>query len=75
MLYDAAVNDHHDYTGLCAHCWLPLALIQLVWTFVPLVAVKQADFGEIVGELIRFFHGYRLSTRSLSIPFLGRQPL
>lgn len=32
--------------------WL-LATIQLVWTFFPLV-FKQADFGEIVGELIRF---------------------
>lgn len=32
--------------------WL-LAAIQLVWTFFPLV-FKQADFGEIVGELIRF---------------------
>ncbi|MBD8483929.1 P-type conjugative transfer protein TrbL [Pseudomonas coleopterorum] len=32
--------------------WL-LASIQFVWTFFPLV-FKQADFGEIVGELIRF---------------------
>lgn len=32
--------------------WL-LATIQLVWTFFPLV-FRQADFGEIVGELIRF---------------------
>lgn len=30
-----------------------LAGIQLVWTFFPLV-FKQADFGELVGELIRF---------------------
>lgn len=32
--------------------WL-LATIQLVWTFIPLV-IKQADMGEIVGELVRF---------------------
>lgn len=32
--------------------WL-LASIQFIWTFMPLV-MKQADFGEIVGELLRF---------------------
>ncbi|MFZ2316063.1 MAG: P-type conjugative transfer protein TrbL [Gammaproteobacteria bacterium] len=32
--------------------WL-LAVIQLVWTFMPLV-FRQADMGEIVGELVRF---------------------
>lgn len=32
--------------------WI-LAVIQLVWTFFPLV-MRQADFGEIAGELIRF---------------------
>lgn len=32
--------------------WL-LASIQFVWTFFPLV-FRQADFGEIIGELIRF---------------------
>jgi len=32
--------------------WI-LASIQLVWTFFPLV-IRNADFGEIVGELIRF---------------------
>lgn len=32
--------------------WM-LAVIQFVWTFMPLV-FKQADFGEIVGELVRF---------------------
>ncbi|OHV78539.1 P-type conjugative transfer protein TrbL [Rhizobium sp. LCM 4573] len=32
--------------------WL-LAGIQFVWTFFPLV-FRQADFGEIIGELIRF---------------------
>ena len=32
--------------------WL-LASIQFVWTFFPLI-FRQADFGEVVGELIRF---------------------
>jgi type IV secretion system protein TrbL len=32
--------------------WL-LASIQFVWTFFPLV-FRQADFGEIIGELVRF---------------------
>lgn len=32
--------------------WL-LALIQFIWTFMPLV-FRQADFSEIVGELVRF---------------------
>src|SRR5690606_5660696 len=32
--------------------WM-LATIQFIWTFFPLV-LRQADFGEIVGELIRF---------------------
>ena len=32
--------------------WM-LALIQFIWTFMPLV-FKQADLGEIVGELMRF---------------------
>nr|AGH89359.1 putative mating pair formation protein TrbL [uncultured bacterium] len=32
--------------------WM-LALIQFIWTFMPLI-FKQADFGEIVGELVRF---------------------
>lgn len=32
--------------------WM-LALIQFIWTFMPLI-FKQADFGEIVGELLRF---------------------
>lgn len=32
--------------------WM-LAVIQFVWTFFPLV-LRQADFGEIVGELVRF---------------------
>lgn len=32
--------------------WL-LATIQLIWTLLPLI-MKQADLGEIIGELIRF---------------------
>ena len=40
--------------GYATNIFWMLALIQLVWTFFPLV-FKQADFGEIAGELIRFF--------------------
>ncbi|MCC8940318.1 P-type conjugative transfer protein TrbL, partial [Bradyrhizobium sp. Arg68] len=32
--------------------WM-LAAIQFIWTFMPLV-FRQADFGEIIGELVRF---------------------
>lgn len=49
-------NSNNWFTALKGYAtnifWM-LALIQLVWTFFPLV-FKQADFGEIVGELIRF---------------------
>jgi len=39
--------------GYATHLFWILATIQLVWTFFPLV-LRQADFGEIVGELVRF---------------------
>lgn len=39
--------------GYAKTVFFMLAFIQLVWTFFPLV-FKQADLGEIVGELIRF---------------------
>lgn len=39
--------------GYALNLFWGLAGIQLVWTFFPLV-FKQADFGELVGELIRF---------------------
>ncbi|MEX8139968.1 P-type conjugative transfer protein TrbL, partial [Acinetobacter baumannii] len=40
-------------TGYAQKLFWGLAVISFVWTFFPLV-FKQADFGEIVGELIRF---------------------
>lgn len=39
--------------GYAKTVFFMLAFIQLVWTFFPLV-FKQADLGEIAGELIRF---------------------
>jgi len=46
--------------------WL-LASIQFIWTFFPLL-FKQADFGEIIGELIRFIlvTGFFLSLLTFS---------
>lgn len=53
MLYDAASEWSPRLQGYALTLLGSLALIQLVWTFMPLV-MKQADLGEIVGELIRF---------------------
>ena len=39
--------------GYAVNLFWSLALIQFVWTFFPMV-FKQVDFGELVGELIRF---------------------
>lgn len=39
--------------GYAIHVFWALAVIQLVWTLFPLV-MRQADFGELVGELLRF---------------------
>ncbi|MBD8192456.1 P-type conjugative transfer protein TrbL [Pseudomonas fluorescens] len=39
--------------GYAVTVFWSLALIQFIWTFVPLV-FKQADFSELIGELIRF---------------------
>lgn len=39
--------------GYAIRVFWSLATIQLVWTFFPLV-IRNADFGEIVGELVRF---------------------
>ena len=39
--------------GYAVTVFWSLALIQFIWTFVPLV-FKQSDFGELFGELIRF---------------------
>ncbi|BAQ82814.1 P-type conjugative transfer protein TrbL [Pseudomonas sp. St29] len=56
-LLDLVLQQSHQWSGkLYDHAirlfWL-LASIQFIWTFMPLV-MKQADFGEIVGELLRF---------------------
>ncbi|MCH5507706.1 P-type conjugative transfer protein TrbL [Pseudomonas syringae] len=54
MLYQAASEWSPRLQGYALKLLASLALIQFVWTFMPLV-MKQADLGEVVGELIRFF--------------------
>ena len=54
MLYQAASEWSPRLQGYALKLLASLALIQLVWTFMPLV-MKQADLGEVFGELIRFF--------------------
>ncbi|WP_417778829.1 P-type conjugative transfer protein TrbL [Stutzerimonas xanthomarina] len=54
MLYGAANEWSPRLQGYALTLLASLALIQLVWTFIPL-ALKQADLGEILAELIRFF--------------------
>lgn len=57
VLLDLVLQQSHQWSGKLYDYairlfWL-LASIQFIWTFMPLV-MKQADFGEIVGELLRF---------------------
>lgn len=54
MLYQAASEWSPRLQGYALKLLASLALVQLVWTFMPLV-MRQADLGEVVGELIRFF--------------------
>lgn len=54
ILYQAANEWSPRLQGYALQLLASLALIQLVWTFMPLV-MKQADLGEIIGELIRYF--------------------
>lgn len=54
MLYQAASEWSPRLQDYALKLLTSLALIQLVWTFMPLV-MKQVDLGEVVGELIRFF--------------------
>lgn len=54
MLYQAASEWSPRLQGYALKLLASLALIQLIWTFMPLV-MKQADLGEVVAELIRFF--------------------
>ena len=56
-LLDLVLQQSHQWSGKLYDYairlfWL-LASIQFIWTFLPLI-MKQADFGEIVGELLRF---------------------
>ncbi|WP_218652013.1 P-type conjugative transfer protein TrbL [Limnobaculum xujianqingii] len=56
-LLDLVLQQSHQWSAKLYNYairlfWL-LASIQFIWTFMPLV-MKQADFGEIVGELLRF---------------------
>ncbi|MBC3338629.1 P-type conjugative transfer protein TrbL [Pseudomonas proteolytica] len=56
-LLDLVLQQSHQWSGKLYDYairlfWL-LASIQFIWTFMPLV-MRQADFGEIVGELLRF---------------------
>lgn len=55
-LLDLVLQQSHQWSGKLYDYairlfWL-LATIQFIWTFMPLV-MKQADLGEIVGELLR----------------------
>ncbi|MCW8176318.1 P-type conjugative transfer protein TrbL [Verminephrobacter aporrectodeae] len=56
-LLDLVRNNANQWndrlTGYATTLFWLLAGIQLIWTFFPLV-FRQADFSEIVGELIRF---------------------
>ncbi|WP_438280186.1 P-type conjugative transfer protein TrbL [Pseudomonas alabamensis] len=56
-LLDLVLQQSHQWSGKLYDYairlfWL-LASMQFIWTFMPLV-MKQADLGEIVGELLRF---------------------
>lgn len=56
-LLDLVLQQSHQWSaklyGYAIRLFWLLASIQFIWTFMPLV-MKQADFGEIVGELLRF---------------------
>ncbi|NYS17127.1 P-type conjugative transfer protein TrbL, partial [Achromobacter xylosoxidans] len=53
LIRNNAANWDDRLRGYATRLFWMLALIQFIWTFFPLV-FRQADFGEIVGELIRF---------------------
>lgn len=53
LVKSSAANWDGTLKGYAKTLFWLLASIQFVWTFFPLV-FRQADFGEIVGELIRF---------------------
>ncbi len=71
-LLDLVLQQSHQWSGKLYYYairlfWL-LATIQFVWTLMPLV-MKQADFGEIVGELLRFVMviGFFLAVMTYSV--------
>ncbi|HBQ2134182.1 TPA: P-type conjugative transfer protein TrbL [Klebsiella pneumoniae] len=71
-LLDLVLHQSHQWSGKLYYYairlfWL-LATIQFVWTLMPLV-MKQADFGEIVGELLRFVMviGFFLAVMTYSV--------
>lgn len=53
MILEASNEWGPRLHGYAVNLFWSLALIQFVWTFFPML-FKQADFGELVGELIRF---------------------
>ncbi len=71
-LLDLVLQQSHQWSAKLYYYairlfWL-LATIQFVWTLMPLV-MKQADFGEIVGELLRFVMviGFFLAVMTYSV--------
>ncbi|KGU46579.1 P-type conjugative transfer protein TrbL [Xanthomonas phaseoli] len=71
-LLDLVLQQSHQWSGKLYDYairlfWL-LATIQFIWTFMPLV-MKQADLGEIVGELLRFIMviGFFLAVMTYSV--------
>lgn len=70
MLYQAANEWSPRLQGYALRLLASLALIQLIWTFMPLV-MRQADLGEIVGELIRYFMviGFFYAVIEYSVPW------
>lgn len=53
LIQKSAESWDANLKGYATKLFWGLAVIHFVWTFFPLV-FKQADFGEIIGELIRF---------------------
>ncbi len=53
LIQQSAASWDANLKGYATKLFWGLAVIHFVWTFFPLV-FKQADFGEIIGELIRF---------------------
>lgn len=52
-IQNASGNWNNRLRGYATTVFWTLATIQFVWTFIPMV-FKQADIGDLVGELVRF---------------------